>query len=67
MQHEFFRWRTVHNATQLSRSTVWRLERIGQFPARRQLSGNSVGWLRSEVEAWIATRAPAARSAVLGK
>ena len=60
MQHEFFRWETVHQATQLSRSTIWRLERDGQFPPRRKLSGNSVGWLRHEVENWIATRAPAA-------
>ena len=40
----------------LSRSTVWRLERAGKFPARRQISTNSVGWLESEIDAWIAGR-----------
>lgn len=56
MHDEFFRWRAVNGVTQLSRSTIWRLEREGQFPNRRKLSGNTVGWLRSEVEAWVATR-----------
>jgi prophage regulatory protein len=46
----------VVNLTGLSRSTVWRLEKIKHFPGRRILSGRRVGWLRSEVEAWIETR-----------
>jgi prophage regulatory protein len=41
----------------LSRTTIWRLVRGGQFPAPRQLSPNAIGWLASEVDAWIATRA----------
>ena len=40
----------------LSRTTVWRLERRGAFPARRYLSPGAVGWLESEVDEWIATR-----------
>jgi prophage regulatory protein len=59
MQHEFVRWPAVRAATQLSRSTAWRLERDGRFPARRQLSANAVGWLRSEIDAWISSRGPA--------
>lgn len=42
--------------TGLSRSTIWRLEKEKLFPARRSLSGKRVGWIRSEVEAWIETR-----------
>ena len=60
MKHEFVRWPAVRDATQLSRSTAWRLERDGLFPARRQLSANAVGWLRSEIEGWISSRARAA-------
>ncbi len=42
--------------TGLSRSTIWRLEKEVLFPGRRSLSGKRVGWIRSEVEAWIETR-----------
>jgi len=37
----------------LGYTTVWRLEMAGKFPARKQLSVGRVGWVRSEVEAWI--------------
>jgi prophage regulatory protein len=42
----------------LSRSTRWRLERAGKFPRRRQISDNAVGWLASELLAWLANKAP---------
>jgi predicted DNA-binding transcriptional regulator AlpA len=43
---------------------LWRLERQGQFPARRILTANAVGWIAGEVEAWIVTRSfrPSARA-----
>src|SRR2546427_13090600 len=40
----------------LSRTSLWRLERRGAFPARRQLSPGAVGWIEAEVEAWILGR-----------
>lgn len=44
----------------LSRSTIYRLEADGDFPKRRKLGKSSksaaVGWLRSEVEEWLASR-----------
>ena len=52
----FLRCDEVLARTGLSRTTVWRLERSGGFPARRRLSPNTVGWLESEVEEWIASR-----------
>lgn len=53
--------REVCSRTGLSRVTIWRLERQGAFPGRRQLSPNRVAWLESEIDTWIATRiAPAA-------
>lgn len=39
--------------TGLSRTTRWRLERAGNFPARRQLSKLAVGWLKSEIDVWM--------------
>jgi prophage regulatory protein len=46
----------VLKKTGLSRMTIYRLENRGEFPRRKQLSPNSVGWLESEVDEWIATR-----------
>jgi prophage regulatory protein len=40
----------------LSRTTRWRLERIGRFPERRQLGDNSIGWLLSEILEWQKNR-----------
>ena len=56
MQNEFLRWPRVRQLTGLSRSTVWRLEKNGQFPARRKLSANSVGWSLIELQAWMQSR-----------
>ena len=42
--------------TGLSHSTVWRLEKAGQFPRRRQISAGTVGWIASEVEEWLKSR-----------
>ena len=61
MQHQkdlkFLREPQVSVLTGLSKSTRWRLEKCGEFPKKRQLSAKSVGWLASEVEEWIQTRA----------
>ena len=54
----YFRARDVQARVGLSRTTIWRLVRVGQFPAPRRLSANAIGWLASEVEAWIASRVP---------
>jgi len=40
----------------LGRVQMWRLERAGRVPRRIQLGENSVGWLRSELEQWLAQR-----------
>jgi prophage regulatory protein len=50
----FMREPEVRRITGLSRTTRWRLERVGKFPRRRQLSANAVGWLASEIRAWMA-------------
>lgn len=43
----------VVNVTGLSRGTLWRREKDGEFPARVRLGGNSVGWRADEVQEWI--------------
>ena len=52
----FLRTADVVSRTGLSRTTIWRMERSGRFPRRRQLGSTAVGWLEKEVEQWIETR-----------
>lgn len=40
----------------LSRSTIWRLSGEGRFPKRHRLTEHRVGWMRDEVEGWIAAK-----------
>jgi prophage regulatory protein len=48
--------RAVLARVPVSRTTLWRLERDGHFPKRIQISANRVGWLESDVEAWMEER-----------
>lgn len=55
-QGVFLKFQDVAALTGYSRSSIWRMEKLGRFPPRRELGPRSVGWLREEVEAWIASR-----------
>lgn len=46
-QHE------VVKITGMSRPTIWRKEKQGLFPCRRDMGNRSVGWLASEVNEWM--------------
>lgn len=50
------RFPVVRQRTGLSRSTVWRLERRGQFPRHVRISANIVAWHEGDVTAWILSR-----------
>ena len=50
---KLLRFPDVRARTGLSRSTIWRLERRGDFPLHRRISPNAVAWLDEEVTAWI--------------
>lgn len=56
MQQYLIRWPEVKKATNLSRTTAWRLEKEGKFPKRRKLSAHAVAWMSDEIYAWIASR-----------
>lgn len=47
---------TVAQVVAMSTAAIERLERDGQFPKRRQISGRRVGWLLREVEEWAESR-----------
>jgi prophage regulatory protein len=50
------REKEVVKLTGLSRSTIWRLERRGQFPSRKKLSAGTVGRSLREIEEWMSSR-----------
>jgi prophage regulatory protein len=54
--HEIYRMGTVVKLSGLSRSSVYRLEALGQFPGRVKLAGSAVGWRSDEIHSWIASR-----------
>lgn len=54
----------VQQVTGLSRTSLYRLVAAKDFPVQVRLSINTVAWLRSEVDAWIAGRVAASRNTV---
>ena len=50
------RFPAVRARTGLSRVTVWRLEQRGEFPKHLKLSSHIVGWLETDIAAWIRSR-----------
>ena len=52
----FLSVKDVVKRVDLSRTTIWRREKEGEFPPRRRLSKNRVGWLESDIVAWEASR-----------
>ena len=39
--------------TNLSKSTIWRMQKDGKFPKSRKLSPARRGWLASDIEKWF--------------
>lgn len=46
----------VGEITGLRRSMIYQLEADGNFPRRVKLAARAVGWVESEIRAWIAAR-----------
>jgi len=55
-KQEVIRPRDLPRETGLSRTTIWRIEKKGDFPKRIRLSAGAVGYRRAEVEAWLESR-----------
>ena len=56
---EILRMSAVLKYTGLSRTTLWRRIRSGDFPVAIRLGGTgtrSVGWHANEIEDWLASR-----------
>lgn len=50
--------RQVSKIIGLSVTTIWRMEKVGNFPARIHLSDKRVGWIDTDVYNWISVRKP---------
>ena len=57
-QLKMLRTDEVEELTGLSKVSIWRLEKRGQFPRRRRLMGNLVAWRSDEIREWIEARKP---------
>ncbi len=53
---KIIRLKDVIEITGLSRSTIYARMSIGEFPVSVNLGGNAVGWVSSEVCAWLENR-----------
>jgi prophage regulatory protein len=61
-------WREpkVKEETGLSKSTRWRLMKVGEFPQKVQLGPRAVGWRAEEIVQWCRDRCEA-KNAPVGK
>ena len=53
---------TVKARTGLARSTIYLRMSQGTFPKQVSLGGRTVGWVESEIEAWLSNRITESRS-----
>lgn len=53
----------VEARTGLSRSTIYSRIKAGTFPAPVSLGEKAVGWVESEIDAWIAARIQSRKAA----
>ncbi len=53
---KLLRFPVVREMTGLSRSTIWRLERRGEFPKHHRIAPNVVAWVERDVMSWIEIR-----------
>lgn len=54
--YKLFRPCDVFKLTTLSRTTIWRLRKLSDFPAPVQLSRGRVAFRRREILAWLRDR-----------
>ena len=49
-------WSELRTMVPYTRQHVLKLEKAGRFPRRLPVGANRIGWLLSEIEAWIEDR-----------
>ena len=61
MEDRLLRRRQVEEITGMSRSSIYRLMRNGEFPPRVRVGSAAVRWRASDITGWMESR-PEARS-----
>lgn len=56
MDMRILRLPDVRAKTNLSRSTIYRMEALGQCPRRVKLGEHASGWIEAEWNSWISER-----------
>ena len=52
-EQQFIRLGEVIQITSLSKTSIYRLISEGTFPKQIQIGKRAVGWVRSDINAWI--------------
>lgn len=55
---ELIREEDVLRMTAVSHATLWRRRARGEFPEPQKVGTRSIGWLATEVAAWLDARSP---------
>jgi prophage regulatory protein len=55
------RWPELHQKVGYSRTNIYYLTEMGDFPKSVKLGGRAVGWLESEIDQWIRDRVALSR------
>ena len=63
MSHKILRLPSVKALTGLSRSTIYLRISNNEFPAPISLGARAVGWIESEIEAWLSAQVEKSRKA----
>lgn len=56
MELQIVRMKDVMFTTGLSKTTIYRLEKEGNFPKRVSLGARSVGWFKHDIQDFLKTR-----------
>ena len=52
----YIRFKELKTLVPLGRTTIWRMERDGEFPQSRRIGKNAKAWLEAEVLSWMQER-----------
>jgi prophage regulatory protein len=58
----FIRLKEVLRQVPISRSSVWRLAKLGKFPRPVRLTDRCTAWKQEEIQAWLASKETASHA-----
>lgn len=56
MQRKIIRPKQLAHELGISSTSLWRMEKRGELPPRIQISGQLVGWLESDITAFLESK-----------